>query len=159
MVPSSVRQAWEELPESRKTAIGRLCAKKHPPLFKRWVEAAGLKSFRHESVVNRKGGSAARLDAALFKAEGGHLAMDLLVLYFTELAPAINDEYLETLEKAGNEEAETKLKIYAQLAHKHQDSPYIKLYLATALWVEEFKEEDINIVEALVAELSAGAEN
>jgi hypothetical protein len=49
------------------------------------------------------------------------------------------------------------LRIYAALAHSHKDSPYIKLYLATALWVEEFKEEDIHIVETLATELASAA--
>lgn len=158
MVPSSVIKAWEDLQESKKTTISRSCAKKQALIFSRWVEAAGLKKFRHDSLVNRKAGSASRLDAVLFRAEEGNLAMDLLVAYFTELAPAINDQYLEMLESAGNEEAETKLKIYAQLAHSHQDSPYIKLYLSTALWVEELNEEDIDIVESLAAELSSTTE-
>lgn len=158
MIHSSVIKAWEDLQESKKVAVSRLCAKKQPLIFSRWVEAAALKKFRHDSLVNRKAGSASRLDAVLFKAEGGQLAMDLLVAYFTELAPAINDQYLEMLENAGNEEAETKLKIYAQLAHSHQDSPFINLYLATALWVEELKEEDIDIVQSLAAELSSATE-
>ncbi len=158
MVSLSVSNAWEALPESKKTAIGRLCAKKQPAIFSRWVEAAGLKNFRQDSLVNRKGGTASRLDRVLFKAEDGFLARDLLVVYFTELAPAINDQYLELLEAAGNEDAETKLKIYAQLANNHKDSPFIKLYLATALWVEEFNEENINTVEALAAELDSAPE-
>lgn len=157
MVPMSVRQAWENLQESQKTLICRSCAKRQPLVFSRWVDAAGLRKFRHDSLVNRKGGSAPRLDAALFRADEGQLAKDLLVAYFTELAPKINDEYLEMLEKAGKEDAETKLRIYAALAHSHQDSPYIKLYLATALWVEEFKEEDIHIVETLATELASAA--
>ncbi len=158
MVPLSVSNAWEGLQEARKTAICRACAKKQPSVFSRWVEAAGLKKFRHDSLVNRKGGSAARLDAVLFKAEEGFLARDLLVVYFTELAPAINDQYLELPESAGNEDSETKLKIYAQLANNHKDSPFIKLYLATALWVEGFNENEINTVEALAAELSSAAQ-
>ncbi len=155
MVPTSVSNAWEGLQESKKTAVCRACAKKQPSIFSRWVEAAGLKKFRHDSVVNRKGGSALRLDGVLFKAEEGFLARDLLVVYFTELAPAINDQYLELLESAGDEDSETKLKIYAHLALRHKDSPFIKLYLATALWVEGFNEEDMATVEGLAAELSA----
>jgi hypothetical protein len=158
MVPLSVSKAWEELQESQKTAICRLCAKKQQPIFSRWIEAAGLKKFRHDSLVNRKAGSASRFDAVLFQAEEGRLAKDLLVSYFTELAPAINDQCLEMLESAGNKDPETKLKIYAQIAHSHKDSPLIKLYLATVLWVEEFNEEDIIIVEALAAELSSTTE-
>jgi hypothetical protein len=157
MVPMSVRQAWENLQESPKTVICRSCAKRQPLVFSRWVEAAGLRKFRHDSLVNRKGGSAPRLDAALFRADEGQLAKDLLVAYFTELAPKINDQYLEMLESSGKEDAETKLKIYAALAHSHKDSPFIKLYLATALWVEEFKEEDIHVVETLAEELSSTA--
>jgi len=158
MVPLSVSKAWEELQESKKAAICRACAKKQAPIFSRWIEASGLKSFRHDSLVNRKAGSASRLDAVLFKAEEGQLAMDLLVSYFTALAPAINDQCLEMLESAGNKDAETKLKIYAQIAHRHKDSPFIKLYLVTVLWVEGFNEEDLNTVEALAAELSSTTE-
>lgn len=158
MVPSSVSEAWTGLQENRKTALSRLCAKKQPLIFSRWVDAAGLKSFRHDSLVNRKAGSGARLDAALFRAEEGHLASDLLVAYFTELSPEINDQYLEMIDAAGNEESETKLKIYAQLAQQHKDSPYIRLYLATALWVEEFADEAIEIVDKFAAELSSSAE-
>ena len=154
MVPSSVQTAWTELPENRKAAIGRACAKRQPLVFNRWIEAAGMKSFRHESLVNRKAGSGSRLDAVLFTAEDGNLGCDVLVAYFTELSPEINDQYLELIEAAGNEEAETKLKIYAQLSHAHQKSPFIKLYLATALWVEEFAEEDIKVVEELAAEIA-----
>ena len=158
MVPMSVSEAWAALPENKKAAVCRSCAKKQPIVFSRWVEAAGLKKFRHESLVNRKVGSGSRLDAVLFKAEEGHLASDVLVSYFTELSPEINDQYLELQEAAGNEGPETKLKIYAQLAHKFRDSPFIRLYLTTALWVEEFKEEDIEIVAALAAEFAAAAE-
>jgi len=152
MVPLSVSAAWNGLQENRRIAVCRLCAKKQPTIFSRWINAAGLKSFRHDSLVNRKAGSASRLDAVLFRAEAGQLAADVLVAYFTELAPEINEQYLEMIEAAGNEEAETKLKIYAQLAHMHKDSPFIRLYLATALWVEEFAEEDIAIVDSLAAE-------
>ncbi len=157
MVPSSVSNAWNELPENRKAAVCRLCAKQQPTIFSRWVDAAGLKSFRHDSLVNRKVGSATRLDAVLFKAEEGQLAADVLVSFFTELAPEINDQYLAQIEAAGNEAAETKLKIYAQLANTHQESPFIRLYLATALWVEEFAEEDIEVVDSLAAELASPA--
>jgi hypothetical protein len=155
MVPLSVSKAWEELQESKKAAISRSCAKKQPLIFARWIEASGLKSFRHDSLVNRKAGSASRLDAVLFQAEEGQLARDLLVSYFTELAPTINDQCLEMLENAENKDSETKLKVYAQIAHNHKDSPFIDLYLATVLWVEEFNEEDINIIATLAAELSS----
>ena len=155
MVPESVSQAWQALPENKKIAVSRLCAKRQPLIFARWVEAAGMKSFRQDSLVNRKAGSATRLDTVLFNAEEGQLACDLLATYFTELAPEINDQYLEQLEAAGNEEAETKLKIYAQLANSFKGSPFIDLYLATALWVEEFAEEDIKIVAELAAELAS----
>ncbi|NOY13004.1 MAG: hypothetical protein GXP51_04785 [Deltaproteobacteria bacterium] len=155
MVPSSVENAWQNLPESKKAAVCRLCAKKQPLIFTRWVEAAGLKSFRRDSLANRKAGSAARLDAVLFNAEDGHLAMDLLVAYFTDLAPEVNNQYLDLLESAGDEAAETKLKIYAQLATQHRDWPYLQLYLATALWVEEFAEADIARVETFAAELAS----
>lgn len=155
MVPISVSNAWKELPENKKAAVCRSCAKNQPFVFNRWIEAAGLKKFRHDSLANRKAGSAARLDAVLFKAEDGQLACDLLAAYFTELAPEINDQYLEQLEAAGNEEPQTKLKIYAQLANNFQDSPFISLYLATALWVEEFAEEDIEQVKELAAELAS----
>lgn len=158
MVPASVSQAWEKLPESNRVAVTRACAKKQAPIFMRWVDAARLKNFRQDSLVNRKGGAAPRLDAVLFKAEEGQLAMDLLVSYFTELAPAINDECLALLEQAGELDASVKLKIYAQIAHRHQSSPYIKLYLATLLWVEEFDETELATVEALVVELAAATE-
>ena len=157
MVPASVKKAWNELPENRKTAVCRLLAKKAPIIFNRWVESAGLKKFRNESLINRKAGSGQHLDRVLFTAEEGHLASDVLVAYFTELASEINDRYLALLESAGNEEAETKLRIYAELANIFRDSPYLRLYLATALWVEEFEEEAIQTVDTLAAELPAGA--
>jgi hypothetical protein len=154
MIPESVRKAWQELPENRKAAVNRLCAKKQPFIFNRLIEAAGMKNFRRDSLVNRKAGSAARLDKALFSAEEGQLAADFLVAYFTELAPEVNDQYLEMLEAAENEEPESKLKIYAQLFNQHQDWPFLQLYLATALWVEEFAESDIEKVKVLAAELA-----
>ena len=157
MVPVSVQEAWSGLQESKKAAVCRLCAKRQPLIFSRWIAAAGLKSFRQDSVVNRKAGAGSRLDAVLFKAEDGHLAMDVLVAYFTELSSEINDQYLELLEAAGNEESETKLKIYAQLVTCHKESPYIGLYLATALWVEDFAEENIKTVHALAEELASPA--
>lgn len=159
MAPLSVINAWKELPENRKATVCRACARKQPLIFSRWTEAAGMKSFRYETLVNRKAGSGSRLDAVLFKAEDGQLASDVLVAYFTELSPEINDQYLEMLESAGNEEQATKLKIYAQLANRYKDSPFIKLYLATALWVEEFEEEDIEKVDALAAERASTAED
>lgn len=158
MVPNLVINAWNDLQENRKTAICRLLAKKAPMIFNRWVEAAGLKKFRHDSLVNRKVGSGQRLDAVLFKAEDGHLATDVLVAYFTELASEINDRYLALLEEAGNEEPDTKLRIYAQLANLFRESPFIRLYLVTALWVEEFEETAISTVDDLAADLSATAE-
>ena len=153
MVPLSVSESWNKLPENKKILVCRLCAKKQPLVFNRWVEAAGLKSFRRESLVSRKAGSGQRFDAVLFRAEEGHLACDLLVAFFTDLQPEVNDQYLELLAAAGNEDPETKLQLYAQLLKQHQDWPYLQLYLATALWVEEFAEEDIGIVEQLAAEL------
>ena len=153
MVPESVSKAWKELPENRKATVSRLCSKKQPLVFSRWVEAAGLKSFRRDSLICRKAGSGKRFDAVLFKAEEGHMACDLLVAFFTDLQPEVNDQYLELLAAAGNEDPETKLQLYAQLLKQHQDWPYLQLYLATALWVEEFAEEDIGIVEQLAAEL------
>lgn len=157
MVPMSVRQAWAALSESQRVAVSRLCAKQQPAIFMRWVEAAKLKNFRQDSLVNRKGGAAPRLDAALFKAEEGQLAADLLVAYFTELAPSINDDCLALLEKAGSEEPEAKLKVYAQVAHKHKGSPLLPLYLVTLLWVEGFAEDKLAIVEAMATELGAAA--
>jgi len=154
MVPVSVSNAWNSLPENKKVAVCRLCAKKQPSIFLRWIEAAGLKRFRHDSLVNRKAGSGSRLDAVLFKAEEAQLAADVLVSFFTEQAPEINDQYLVLLEAAGNEEPETKLNIYGQLAHRFKESPFIRLYLATALWVEEFHEEDIKLVDELAAQLA-----
>lgn len=155
MVPASVIQAWEKLSETHKAVITRACAKKQPAIFMRWVDAARLKNFRHDSLVNRKGGAAPRLDAVLFKAEEGQLAMDLLVSHFTELAPAINDDCLALLEQAGEIDAAGKLNIYAQIAHRHQASPLINLYLATLLWVEEFAETELATVDAMAAELAA----
>ena len=157
MVPASVIQAWEKLSESHKAAITRTCAKKQAPIFSRWVDAARLKNFRHDSLVNRKGGAAPRLDAVLFKAEDGQLAMDLLVSHFTELAPAINDDCLALLEQAGEIDAAGKLKIYAQIAHRHQASPLIRLYLATLLWVEEFDQAELDTVDSLATELASTA--
>lgn len=154
MVPESVINAWKQLPENRKVAISRLCAKKQLLIFNRWTEAAGLKNFRRDSLVSRKAGSGPRLDAALFKAEEGHLAVDVLVSFFTELAPEVNDQYLKMLEAAGNEEPEIKLNIYAQLLNQHRDWPYMQLYLETALWVEEFVDADLETVEKLAAELA-----
>lgn len=154
MVPGSVTTAWLELPEKNKAAICRLCAKLQPMIFDRWISAAGLKSFRYDSLVNRKAGCAARLDAVLFKAEAGHLAADLLVAFFTGMAPEINSQYLETLEAGDNEDAATKLAIYAQLACKFKDNPYIRLYLATALWIEEFDEHEIDTVDKLASEMN-----
>lgn len=154
MVPVSVTTAWLELPEKNKAAICRLCAKQQPMIFDRWSTAAGLKSFRHDSLVNRKAGSASRLDAVLFKAEEGHLAADLLVAFFTGMAPEINSQYLEILESGDNEEAATKLSIYAQLACKFKANPYIRLYLATALWIEEFDENEIETVDKLASEMT-----
>lgn len=155
MVPVSVTTAWLELPEKNKTAICRLCAKQQPMIFDRWSTAAGLKSFRHDSLVNRKAGAASRLDAVLFKAEDGQLAADLLVAYFTGMAPEINNQYLEILEGGDNEDAATKLSIYAQLACKFKDNPCVRLYLATALWVEEFDEKEIETVDKLASEMTS----
>jgi len=154
MIPESVISAWRQLPENRKVAINKLCARQQPFIFSRLTEAAGLKNFRRESLVNRKAGSAARLDAALFKAEEGQLAADYLVAFFTELSPEVNDKYLAMLDESGNEGQETKLKLYAQLVNQHVEWPYLQLYLATALWVEEFAEEDIEQVKKLAAELA-----
>lgn len=153
MVPESVSNAWKGLPENLKVKISRLCAKKQPVIFTRWSEAAGLKNFRRDSLVSRKAGAGPRLDAVLFKAEDGHLACDLLVAFFTDMSPEVNDQYLQLLEAGGDEGPEAKLKIYAQLQNQHQDWPYLPLYLATALWVEEFAEEDIDVVAQLAADL------
>lgn len=153
MAPESVTSAWQALPENRKAAVCKACAKKQPFIFTRWIEAAGLKNFRRDSVLNRKAGTGPRLDAALFKGEEGHLAVDVLVAYFTELAPEVNDQYLAQLEAADDEGLETKLKIYAQLLNNHADWPYLQLYLATALWVEEFAEEEMETVKKLAAEV------
>ena len=154
MVPDSVKNAWQALPENRKAAVSRACAKKQPFIFTRWIEAAGVKNFRRDSLVSRKAGTGPRLDAALFKAEEGHLAVDLLVAYFTEMSSEVNDKYLERLDAAGDEGQETKLKIYAQLMTEYTDWPYLQLYLATALWIEEFAEADIERVKQLAAELA-----
>jgi hypothetical protein len=155
MVPTSVIQAWQGLQENQRIAVSRSCAKRAPIIFNRWIEAAGLKSFRRESLISRKAGSAARLDAVLFRTDEGQLAKNLLVAYFTELTSEINDRYLALLEAAGNEEQETKLALYAQLSNEFQGSPWLRLYLATALWVEEFPEEEIATIQRLAAELAA----
>jgi len=154
MIPESVISAWKELPENRKAAVSRACAKKQPLIFSRWIEAAGVKNFRRDSLISRKAGTGPRLDKALFNAEEGHLAADLLVAFFTELAPEVNDQYLAMLDAVGDEEQQTKLKIYAQLLNQHQDWPFLQLYLATALWVEEFAEEDIEKVKGSAAEMA-----
>lgn len=159
MVPSSVINAWEALQETQRVAITRACAKKQPLIFARWTEAAGLKKFRQESLVHRKAGSAPRLDAVLFKAEEGQLASDLLVFYFTEMAPAINEECLALLQGVEDENAQGKLKVYAQIANKHRTSPLIRLYMTTLLWVEEFDEAEIETVDTLAAELAATGDN
>ncbi|OQY17049.1 MAG: hypothetical protein B6I36_09505 [Desulfobacteraceae bacterium 4572_35.1] len=153
MVPESVTTAWEQLIDKKKGEICRLCARQQPAVFERWIDAAGLKSFRYESVVKRKAGAASRLDAVLFKAEDGHLAADLLIGYFTGMAPHINEKYLELLESSANEDNATKLQIYAQLANDFASSPVIDLYLATALWIEEFDEGEIETVKELAAKL------
>lgn len=153
MVPESVRNAWADLPESRKAAASRACAKKQPLIFKRWVDAAGLTNFRRDSLVNRKAGTGPRLDVALFTAEQGELAADFLVCYFTELSSEVNDQYLGMLEQTDDEQPETKLKIYAKLLKQHSDWPYLRLYLATALWVEGFAEQDMGSVEDLAKEV------
>lgn len=154
MVPDSVKNAWQELPENRRAAVCRAIAKKQPFIFTRWVEAAGMKNFRRDSLVARKAGSGPRLDAVLLQAEGGQLAAEVLVAYFTELSSEVNDQYLKMLEAADSEEPQTQLKIHAQLQNQHQDWPYRQLYLATALWVEEFAEEDIETVKKMAAELT-----
>jgi hypothetical protein len=154
VVPSSVTQGWQQLPEKQKMQICRQCAQQQPPIFERWCYAAGLKSFRRDSVIKRKAGAAARLDSALLQAEAGHLAADVLVGYFTGIAPQINNKYLEILERSENEDNATKLNIYAQLSIIYQDSPVIDLYLATALWIEEFEEAQIETVRKIAAELN-----
>jgi len=83
------------------------------------------------------------------------LASDLLVAFFTDLSVEINNRYLELLEAAGNEKRETRLKIYASLAGEFSSSPYLRLYLATALWVEGFSEEDLASIDQLAAEQSS----
>ena len=153
MVPIAVTSEWEKLAEKKKIQICRLCAQQQPLIFERWITAAGVKRFRPESVIKRKTGSAALLDAALFRAEDGNLAADLLVGYFTGMDAQINNKYLELLKRCDNEDNETKLNIYAQLAVIYQDSPVIDLYLATALWIEEFDEREIETVRKLAAEM------
>jgi len=155
VVPLSVINSWQQLPEKQKMQICRLCAQQQPLIFDRWCSAAGVKSFRRDSVLKRKAGAATRMDTALLQAEDGHLAADVLVGYFTGMAPQINSKYLEILERSENEGAATKLNIYAQLALIYQDSPVIDLYLATALWVEEFAEDEIETVRKIARELEA----
>ncbi|MBN2644709.1 MAG: hypothetical protein JXR59_04470 [Desulfuromonadaceae bacterium] len=153
MTPQSVQHAWIELPEAKKVTVIRACAKQQPYIFLRWKEAAGLKNFRPDSIVNRKAGAGARLDAVLFNAEEGHLAAELLISYFTAMNKEINEDYLAMIKGAGNEELATKLDIYAKLAVEYADSPYIKLYLATALWVGEIDEKELETIEKLAVEL------
>ena len=153
MVPASVINAWQQFAEKKKTEVCRLCAKQQPLIFERWREAAGLNSFRLESITKRKAGAAARLDEAFLNAEEGNLAADILISYFTAMMPEINNKYLEILDSCDNEDNETKLKIYAQLLNLYPDSPVIQLYLATALWIEEFAETDREKVSQIAADL------
>lgn len=155
MIPDSVKDAWNALPENRKIAVTRKCAKKASLVFQRWAEAAGLKSYRHETLVNRKANTGPRFDKALIHAEEGQLGCDILVSFFTEAPAEINDRYMELMKAEGNEEAETQLKVYAKILSEFATSPFIHLYLHTALWAEEFSEEDFEVIEALAAETSS----
>lgn len=146
MVPESVQRAWQALDEKKKLKISRGLAKRQPQIFAHWVEAAGLRSFRQESLLNRKAGTASRFDGALFKAAQGALAADVLVAYFTELDPEVNEEYLAMLKGAGNEEEATRIGIYVQLATEYKEWPLLDLYLATALWMGEIDESELDTI-------------
>ncbi|WP_316347740.1 hypothetical protein [Desulfuromonas acetoxidans] len=146
MVPESVQRAWQALDEKKKLKISRGLAKRQPQIFAHWVEAAGLRSFRQESLLNRKAGTASRFDGALFKAAQGALAADVLVAYFTELDTEVNEEYLAMLKGAGNEEEATRIGIYVQLATEYKEWPLLDLYLATALWMGEIDESELDTI-------------
>jgi len=152
MVPESVQRAWQALDEKKKLKISRGLAKRQPQIFAHWVEAAGLRSFRQESLLNRKAGTASRFDGALFKAAQGALAADVLVAYFTELDPEVNEEYLAMLKGAGNEEEATRIGIYVQLATEYKEWPLLDLYLATALWMGEIDESELDTIKKQAAE-------
>lgn len=149
MVPESLISAWKALPENRKAMITRQTAKRQPVVFETWVAAAGLTNFRQETMASRKAMTGPRLDKAMFAEGNDQLAMDILVSYFTELQPEMNERYFVLMENAGNEEAETQLKVYAQLLNEYRESPLIELYLRTALWAEEFAEEDFEVVQKI----------
>jgi len=153
MVPQSVQDAWTKLPEDKKVAFCRAIAAKQAQVFTFWTQAAALRSFRPNSLINRKAGSGARLDAALFKEGNEQLASDIMVAYFTTIDTEINDDYLAMLKGAGNEELETRLDIYAKLAVEYADSPYLQLYLAAALWLGDIDEKELETIEKMAAEM------
>jgi len=152
MVPESVQRAWQALDEKKKLKISRALAKRQPQIFAHWIDAAGLRSFRQDSLLNRKAGSASRFDGVLFKAAQGALAADVLVAYFTEVDSAVNEEYLAMLKGAGDEEIATRIGIYVQLAAEYKDWPFLDLYLATALWMGEIDESEIDTIKKQAAE-------
>ena len=153
MIPQSLQDAWMQLPEAKKVAFCRATANKQPQVFMCWTQAAALRNFRPNSLVNRKAGSGARLDAALFKEGNEQLTADVMVAYFTTIDTEINDDYLAMLKGAGNEELETKLDIYAKLAVEYAESPYLQLYLAAALWLGEIDERELETIEKMAAEM------
>ena len=153
MVPDSVQRAWQALDEKKKLKISRALAKRHPQVFAHWIEAAGLRSFRQDSLLNRKAGSASRFDGVLFNAAQGALAADVLVSYFTEVDSEVNEQYLAMLKGAGNEEVATRIGIYVQLAAEYQEWPLLDLYLATALWMGEIDESELDAIKQQAAEV------
>jgi hypothetical protein len=153
MVPQSVQKTWTELPEDKKIAFCRAIAAKQPQVFMAWAQAAALRSFRPNSLMNRKAGSGARLDAALLKKGDEQLTADVMVAYFTTIDTEINDDYLAMLKGAGNEELETRLDIYAKLTAEYTDYPYLQLYLAAALWLGEIDEKELETIEKMAGEM------
>jgi len=153
MVPQSVQEAWTQLPEDKKVAFCRAIAAKQPQVFMAWTQAAALRSFRPNSLMNRKAGSGARLDAALFKEGNEQLTADVMVAYFTTIDNEINEDYLAMLKGAGNEELETRLDIYAKLTVEYVDSPYLQLYLAAALWLGDIDEKELETIEKMAGEM------
>lgn len=153
MVPQSLQEAWKQLQETQKVAFCRAIAAKQPQVFMAWTQAAALRSFRPNSLMNRKAGSGARLDAALFKEGNEQLTADVMVAYFTTIDNEINEDYLAMLKGAGNEELETRLDIYAKLAAEYADYPYLQLYLAAALWLGDIDEKELETIDKMAKEL------
>ncbi len=153
MIPQSLQEAWAQLQETQKVAFCRAIAAKQPQVFMAWTQAAALRSFRPNSLMNRKAGSGARLDGALLKEGNEQLTADVMVAYFTTIDNEINDDYLAMLKGAGNEELETRLDIYAKLAVEYADSPYLQLYLAAALWLGDIDEKELETIDKMARQL------